>query len=191
MVDAPPSPMALALALAEAAGARGEVPVGAVVVDGHSGAVLARAGNAVERTRDPTAHAELLAIRAAAARRGSPRLAGCDIYVTLEPCAMCAQAIAFARLRRLYYGAADAKGGGVDHGARIFAQPTCHHRPEVVGGLQESRAAALLQRFFRERRPALRKPRGAVLECAGGNERADGGEEHAERGRAADDRADP
>ena len=191
MVDAPPSPMALALALAEAAGARGEVPVGAVVVDGHSGAVLARAGNAVERTHDPTAHAELLAIRAAAARRGSPRLAGCDIYVTLEPCAMCAQAIAFARLRRLYYGAADAKGGGVDHGARIFAQPTCHHRPEVVGGLQESRAAALLRRFFRERRPALRAPHGAVLECAGGNERADGGEEHAERGRAADDRADP
>ena len=191
MVDAPSSPMALALAEAEAAGARGEVPVGAVVVDGRSGAVLARAGNAVERMRDPTAHAEMLAIRAAAARRGAPRLTGCDIYVTLEPCAMCAQAIAFARLRRLYYGAADAKGGGVEHGARVFTQPTCHHRPEVVGGIQESRAASLLRRFFRARRPALRAPRGTVLECAGGNERADEGEDHAERGRAADDRADP
>ena len=191
MTNAPTSPMALALAEAEAAGVRGEVPVGAVIVDGRSGAVLARAGNAVERTRDPTAHAELLAIRAAAARRDSPRLAGCDLYVTLEPCAMCAQAIAFARLRRLHYGAADPKGGGVEHGARVFAQPTCHHRPEVVGGIQESRAAALLRRFFRERRPALRKPRGAVLECAGWNERADEGEDHAERSRAADDRPDP
>ena len=104
---------------------------------------------------------------------------------------MCAQAIAFARLRRLHYGAADPKGGGVEHGARVFTQPTCHHRPEVVGGIQESRAAALLRRFFRERRPALRTPRGAVLECAGGNERADEGKDHAERGRAADDRSDP
>ena len=191
MVDAPSSPMALALAEAEAAGARGEVPVGAVVVDGRSGAVLARAGNAVERMRDPTAHAEMLAIRAAAARRAAPRLTGCDIYVTLEPCAMCAQAIAFARLRRLYYGAADPKGGGVEHGARVFTQPTCHHRPEVVGGIRESHAASLLRRFFQARRPALRAPRGTVLECAGGNEHADEEEDHAERGRAADDRADP
>ena len=140
------------MAEAEAAGARGEVPVGAVVVDGSTGAVLARAGNGVEAGRDPTAHAEMLAIRAAAAERGTARLVDCDIYVTLEPCAMCAQAIAFARLRRLYFGAADPKGGGVDHGARIFQQPTCHHRPEVIGGIQESRAAQLLRRFFEARR---------------------------------------
>ena len=152
MADARPSPMDFAMAEAEAAGARGEVPVGAVVVDGRTGEVLAGAGNEVERTLDPTAHAELLVIRAAAALRGTTRLAGCDIYVTLEPCAMCAQAIAFARLRRLCYGAADSKGGGVDHGARIYEQPTCHHRPEVVGGIQESRAASLLRRFFEERR---------------------------------------
>ena len=140
------------MAEAEAAAARGEVPVGAVVVDGRTGAVLARAGNAVEATHDPTAHAEMLAIRAAAAKRGTARLVDCDIYVTLEPCAMCAQAIAFARLRRLYFAAADPKGGGVEHGARIFEQPTCHHRPEVVGGVQESRAAELLRRFFEARR---------------------------------------
>ena len=152
MVNDPLSPMELALAEAEAAAERGEVPVGAVVVDGRTGTVLARAGNAVEATHDPTAHAEMLAIRAAAAARGTPRLPGCDIYVSLEPCAMCAQAIAFARLRRLYFGAADPKGGGVEHGARIFDQPTCHHRPEVVGGIQESRAAALLRRFFGARR---------------------------------------
>ena len=148
----PPSPMDLAMAEAEAAGARGEVPVGAVVVDGSTGAVLARAGNGVEAGRDPTAHAEMLAIRAAAAERGTARLVDCDIYVTLEPCAMCAQAIAFARLRRLYFGAADPKGGGVEHGARIFQQPACHHRPEVIGGIQESRAAQLLRRFFEARR---------------------------------------
>ena len=148
----PPPPMDLAMAEAEAAAARGEVPVGAVVVDGRTGAVLARAGNAVEATHDPTAHAEMLAIRAAAAKRGTARLVDCDIYVTLEPCAMCAQAIAFARLRRLYFAAADPKGGGVEHGARIFAQPTCHHRPEVIGGIQESRAAALLRDFFAARR---------------------------------------
>ena len=140
------------MAEAEAARDRGEVPVGAVVVDGSTGAVLARAGNGVESGRDPTAHAEMLAIRAAAAERGTARLVDCDIYVTLEPCAMCAQAIAFARLRRLYFGAADPKGGGVEHGARIFQQPTCHHRPEVIGGIQESRAAALLRRFFEARR---------------------------------------
>ena len=148
----PPSPMDLAMAEAEAARDRGEVPVGAVVVDGSTGAVLARAGNGVESGRDPTAHAEMLAIRAAAAERGTARLVDCDIYVTLEPCAMCAQAIAFARLRRLYFGAADPKGGGVEHGARVFQQPTCHHRPEVIGGIQESRAAQLLRRFFEARR---------------------------------------
>ena len=147
-----PSPMDLAMAEAEATAERGEVPVGAVVVDGSTGAVLARAGNGVEAGRDPTAHAEMLAIRAAAAERGTARLVDCDIYVTLEPCAMCAQAIAFARLRRLYFGAADPKGGGVEHGARIFQQPTCHHRPEVIGGIQESRAAELLRGFFKERR---------------------------------------
>ena len=147
-----PTPMDLALAEAEAAAARGEVPVGAVVVDGRTGAVLARAGNAVESAHDPTAHAEMLAIREAAAKRGTARLVDCDIYVTLEPCAMCAQAIAFARLRRLYFGAADPKGGGVEHGARIFQQPTCHHRPEVIGGVQETRAARLLRAFFEDRR---------------------------------------
>ena len=144
--------MDLAFAEAEAAALRGEVPVGAVVVDGQTGRVLARAGNAVEAANDPTAHAEMLAIRAAAAALGTTRLAACDIYVTLEPCAMCAQAIAFARLRRLYFGATDPKGGGVEHGARIFAQPTCHHRPEVIGGIQESRAAQLLRDFFAARR---------------------------------------
>ncbi len=144
--------MDLALAEAEAAAARGEVPVGAVVVDGRSGDVLARAGNRTEAARDPTAHAEMLAIRAAAAARDSARLPDCDIYVTLEPCAMCAQAIAFARLRRLYFGAPDPKGGGVEHGARIFEQPTCHHRPEVIGGVRESRAATLLRAFFAARR---------------------------------------
>ena len=144
--------MDLALAEAEAAAARGEVPVGAVVVDGRSGDVLARAGNRTEAANDPTAHAEMLAIRAAAAARGSARLPDCDIYVTLEPCAMCAQAIALARLRRLYFGAPDPKGGGVEHGARIFAQPTCHHRPEVIGGVRESRAASLLRAFFAARR---------------------------------------
>jgi tRNA(Arg) A34 adenosine deaminase TadA len=149
----PPSePMRLALAEAAAAAARGEVPVGAVLVDGATGKVLAQAGNRVEALADPTAHAELLAIRAAAAALGVPRLVGVDLYVTLEPCAMCAQAIAFARLRRVYYGAYDPKGGGVEHGARIFDQPTCHHRPEVYGGIAERESAALLEAFFRERR---------------------------------------
>ena len=140
------------MAEAKAAYDRGEVPVGAVVVDGRSGAVLARAGNQTEATHDPTAHAEMLAIRAAAVKRGTSRLVDCDIYVTLEPCAMCAQAISFARLRRLYFGAVDPKGGGVEHGARIFQQSTCHHRPEVIGGVQETRAAELLRRFFEARR---------------------------------------
>ena len=147
-----PSPMELALAEAEAAAAAGEVPIGAVVVDGATGSVLARAHNRVEADRDPTAHAELLAIRAAAASVGAPRLAEADLYVTLEPCPMCAQAIAFARIRRLYFGAYDPKGGGIEHGPRIFDQPTCHHRPEVVGGIMETRCGDLLRRFFRERR---------------------------------------
>ncbi len=144
--------MDLALAEAEAAAARGEVPVGAVLVDGASGAILARAGNRTEALDDPTAHAEMLAIRAAARQAGAPRLAGCDLYVTLEPCPMCAQAISFARIRRLYYGAEDPKGGGVHHGPRIFDQPSCHHRPEVYDGIGAGPAAQLLQDFFRERR---------------------------------------
>ena len=144
--------MTEALAQAAEAVAAGEVPVGAVIVDPAAGVVLARAHNLVEALGDPTAHAELLAIRAAAAALGRKRLEAADLYVTLEPCAMCAQAIAFARLRRLYFGAYDPKGGGVEHGARIFGQPTCHHRPEVVGGLEETRAGALLREFFRERR---------------------------------------
>jgi len=145
------SPMELALAEAEAAAARGEVPVGAVIVDA-SGRVLAAAGNRTLELKDPTAHAEMIAIRAAASALGSERLADCDLYVTLEPCAMCATAISFARLRRLYFGAADEKGGGVEHGPRIYAQPTCHHAPEVYGGISERRAAMLLKDFFAARR---------------------------------------
>ena len=144
--------MDLALAEAEAAGARGEVPVGAVLVDGASGAILARAGNRVEALKDPTAHAEMIVIREAAAAAGLKRLEGADLYVTLEPCAMCAAAISFARLRRLYFGAGDPKGGAVEHGPRFFAQPTCHHRPEVYGGIGERQAGELLRAFFRERR---------------------------------------
>ncbi|MBL28578.1 MAG: tRNA-specific adenosine deaminase [Rhodospirillaceae bacterium] len=146
-----PDYMGMAFIEAEAAGRRGEVPVGAVVVDS-AGTVLARAGNEIEERRDPTAHAEMLALREACRTTGSPRLSDCDLYVTLEPCPMCAQAIAFARIRRVYYGAADPKGGGVDHGARIFAAPSCHHRPEVYGGIQEIRAAGLLKEFFATRR---------------------------------------
>ena len=143
--------MARALAQARSAAERGEVPIGAVIV-GPDGEVLAEAGNRTEGDRDPTAHAELLAIRAAAARLGAPRLVECDLYVTREPCPMCAQAISFARLRRLYYGAADPKGGGVEHGPRIFNQPTCHHRPEVYAGIAESEAGELLRDFFKARR---------------------------------------
>ena len=142
--------MARALAEARLAADRGEVPVGAVVVRG--GAVIAAAGNRVESPPDPSGHAEILALRAAAEAVGSPRLVDCDLYVTLEPCAMCAQAIAHARIRRLYFGAYDPKGGGVEHGARVFTQPTCHHAPEVYGGLEEQAAAALLRDFFRARR---------------------------------------
>ena len=144
--------MDLALKVAVAAGEAGEVPVGAVIVDPQSGQVLASAGNEVEAQNDPTAHAEMLAIRAAAKAAGTPRLAGCDLYVTLEPCPMCATAISFARLRRVIFGAYDPKGGGIDHGPRIFAQSTCHHRPEVVGGVDASRSEALLKDFFSERR---------------------------------------
>lgn len=142
--------MEMALAEARAASAAGEVPVGCVVV--RDGAVVARAGNRTLADRDPSAHAELLALRAAAARLGSERLAGCDLYVTLEPCTMCAAAISFARIRRLYYGAADPKGGAVEHGVRFFASPACHHRPEVYGGIAEAEAAALLRDFFAARR---------------------------------------
>jgi tRNA(adenine34) deaminase len=144
--------MSLALAEAEKAAARGEVPVGAVIVDGTTGAVLAACGNETEARHDPTAHAELLAIRAACAARGAARLQDCDLYVTLEPCAMCAAAISFARIRRLYFGAFDEKGGAVEHGPRFFAQPTCHHAPDIYGGIDETRAAALLKRFFAARR---------------------------------------
>jgi tRNA(adenine34) deaminase len=142
--------MAMALDEARAAGARGEVPVGCVIV--RDGAVVARAGNRTLADRDPTAHAEIIAIRAAAASLGSERLDNCDLYVTLEPCAMCAGAVAFARIRRLYYGAADPKGGAVDNGVKFFASPACHHRPDVYGGLAEAEAGALLKEFFRERR---------------------------------------
>ena len=143
---------ALGLAFDEArrAAARGEVPVGAVVV--RDGTVVAAAGNRTLADHDPTAHAEILAIRAAGAALGSQRLAGCDLYVTLEPCAMCAGAISFARIRRLYFAAPDPKGGAVEHGPRFFAQPTCHHAPEVYGGLRNSEAAELLRAFFTERR---------------------------------------
>lgn len=144
-------PMDLAFAEAEAAAARGEVPIGAVIVNGQ-GEIVAAAGNRTLELKDPTAHAEILAIRAACARLGSERLPGCDLYVTLEPCPMCATAISFARVRRLYFGAADEKGGGVEHGPRIFAHPTCHHAPEIYGGLSERRAADLLRAFFAERR---------------------------------------
>jgi tRNA(Arg) A34 adenosine deaminase TadA len=143
--------MDFALAEAEAARDLGEVPIGAVVVTA-DGEVLARAGNRTLALRDPTAHAELLAIRAACALLGSERLIGCDLYVTLEPCAMCAAAISFARIRRLYFGAADPKGGAVEHGPRFFAQPTCHHAPEIIGGLRETEAASLLKQFFASRR---------------------------------------
>lgn len=143
--------MDMALAQARLAASSGEVPVGAVLVDS-SGKVLATAHNRVERDKDPTAHAEILAIRAACAARGDARLPDCDLYVTLEPCPMCATAISFARLRRVYWGAADPKGGGVEHGPRVFAQPTCHHVPELIGGIAETESAALLRDFFRARR---------------------------------------
>jgi tRNA(adenine34) deaminase len=142
--------MDMALAEARAGAAAGEVPVGCVIVQ--EGKPIARAGNRTLADRDPTAHCEMLAIRAAARLLASERLAGCDLYVTLEPCAMCAAAISFARVRRLYYGAADPKGGAVENGVRFFASPSCHHRPEVYGRLAEVEASALLTDFFRARR---------------------------------------
>jgi tRNA(adenine34) deaminase len=142
--------MELALAEAEAAAKRGEVPVGCVVVQ--DGAVVARAGNRTLTDKDPAGHAEILALREAARAVGSERLSACDLYVTLEPCTMCAAAMSFARIRRLYYGAPDPKGGAVDSGVRFFSQPTCHHRPEIYGGIQEAKAAALLKDFFAARR---------------------------------------
>jgi len=138
--------MDLALDAARDAAAAGEVPIGCVVV--RDGAVLTRAGNRTVRDRDPTAHAEMLAIRQAAAALGSERLVDCDLYVTLEPCPMCAAAAAFARIRRLYYGAADPKGGAVESGVRYFSSPTCHHRPEIFNGIAATEAAALLRAFF-------------------------------------------
>ncbi len=146
------SHMDAALAQAEAAAARGEVPVGAVIVDA-AGQVVAQAGNRTRELCDPSAHAEILAIRQACARIGSERLVGHALYVTLEPCAMCAGAIAAARLARLYYGAGDPKSGGVANGARVFAHPQCHHRPEVYDGISADRAEAQLRRFFKGRRP--------------------------------------
>jgi tRNA(adenine34) deaminase len=145
-----PSFMDMALQEARAAGIRGEVPVGCVIV--RNGEAIARAGNRTLADHDPTAHAEIIAIRQAAHLVRSERLDDCDLYVTLEPCAMCAGAVAFARIRRLYYGAADAKGGAVDNGVKFFASPTCHHRPEVYGGLAEAEAGSLLKEFFGERR---------------------------------------
>ncbi len=145
------SHMNRALAEAEAAATRGETPVGAAVV-APDGAVLAAGGNRVRELSDPSAHAEMLALRAATRAVGSERLTGCDLYVTLEPCPMCAGAISLARIRRLYYGAADPKTGGVDHGPRVFAHPTCHHVPEVYGGIAEAECAALLRQFFQARR---------------------------------------
>lgn len=150
--------MSLALDEAAAAAARGEVPVGAVLVDAATRVVLARSGNATEALADPTAHAEMLVIRAAAAARNSPRLPDCDLYVTLEPCAMCAAAIGFARIRRLVFGAEDPKGGGVLHGGRFYDQPTCHHRPLVVGGVLPDASAGLLRAFFQARRKGRADP---------------------------------
>jgi tRNA(adenine34) deaminase len=147
---ASPTFMQLALEEARAAGARGEVPVGCVIV--REGQVIARAGNRTLADKDPTAHAELLAIRQSSAALGSERLIGCDLYVTLEPCAMCAAAMSFARIRRLYFGASDSKGGAVENGVRFFASSTCHHRPEVYSGMNESECADLLKTFFRARR---------------------------------------
>ncbi len=143
-------PMSAAFAEARSAEARGEAPIGAVLV--RCGDVVASAGNRTRELADPTAHAEMLVIRDGAKQLGAERLVGCDLYVTLEPCAMCAGAISLARLRRLYYAAPDPKGGAVDHGPRFFRQPTCHHSPEVYGGLRESEAAAMLRGFFAARR---------------------------------------
>jgi tRNA(adenine34) deaminase len=150
VVMAAPSFMDLALEEARGARSAGEVPVGCIIV--RTGEIVSRAGNRTLRDRDPTAHAELLAIRQAAALLGTERLAGCDLYVTLEPCTMCAAAMSFARIRRLYYGAPDPKGGAVENGVRFFSAPTCHHRPDIYGGIGAGEAAALLKDFFQARR---------------------------------------
>lgn len=142
--------MGIALAEAKAAADAGEVPVGCVIA--RDGEMIARAGNRTLRDRDPTAHAEVLALRAAAAKLGSERLTGCDLYVTLEPCTMCAAAISFARIRRLYFGAGDPKGGAVESGVRFFSAPTCHHKPEIYGGIGEADASAILKEFFATKR---------------------------------------
>ena len=147
------NPMEIALAEARAAGERGEVPVGAVIV-GPDGRIIAQTGNRTETNNDPTAHAEILAIREACRVTGEPRLPDYDLYVTLEPCPMCAAAISFARIRRLYFGAYDPKGGGVEHGPRVYSHSTCHHRPEVYGGIAEGEAATLLREFFQALRHA-------------------------------------
>ncbi len=146
------SPLRYALEQAEKAFACDEVPVGAVIVDSLSGEIIAAAHNEMETRQDATAHAELLAIRQACAKKGQSRLEDCDLYVTLEPCPMCAQAISFARLRRLYFGAYDPKGGGVDHGAKVFNASSCHHVPEIIGGLEEQKCAQLLRDFFEKKR---------------------------------------
>lgn len=144
------TPMEMALGEAELAAERGEVPVGAVIV--RDGVVIARAGNRTRELNDPTAHAEVVAIRAACAAIGNERLLDCDLFVTLEPCAMCAAAISFARIRRVYFGAVDSKGGAIESGVRLFSQPTCHHAPEVYGGLCETQAKMILRTFFSSRR---------------------------------------
>jgi tRNA(Arg) A34 adenosine deaminase TadA len=146
------SPMSQAIAEAQDAAVRGEVPVGCVLVAAATGNVIAAAGNRTEELGDPTAHAEMLAIREAVARRKTPRLEELDMYVTLEPCAMCAAVISFTRIRRLYFGAYDPKGGGVEHGGKFFSQPTCHHAPEVYGGMEETQCAHMLKTFFAEKR---------------------------------------
>jgi tRNA(adenine34) deaminase len=145
-----PNPMRRALDAAAKAGANGEVPVGAVII--REGEIIATAANATRTSNDPTAHAEIVAIRAACAALGTDRLTDCDLWVTLEPCAMCAGAIAHTRIARLYYGASDPKGGGIEHGARVFAHPTCHHRPDITTGLGEAESAALLRTFFSAKR---------------------------------------
>ena len=152
MMTAKSTPMDLALGEARLAAERGEVPVGAVIVDAVSGQVIAAAGNRTEEDNDPTAHAELLTIRHATGNEARTRLENCDLYVTLEPCAMCAAAISLARIRRLYFAAYDPKSGGVEHGAKVYEHATCHHRPEVIGGLSESEAAGLLKDFFKGKR---------------------------------------
>jgi len=148
----PLNPMLLAIEQAEMAAQADEVPIGAVLVDGESGKIIAAAHNLMCTRRDPIAHAEILVIQEGCRKSAQMRLAECDLYVTLEPCPMCAQAISFARIRRLYFGAYDPKGGGVDHGARIFDQPTCHHRPQVYGGMEEVRCRQLLKNYFAAKR---------------------------------------